>query len=421
MEGKTIAGIDIGSSKITSVIAQLTDEEIVIRGISSAPTKSISKGILRDLNLCAQEIDASFSSAVYSSGVHIDKVHLSLTSKQIKLLKQVGDKILDSEPRAITDQDVEELLASIPDSGLSEGEVRIQRIPEEFILNDAEGVRNPVGMVASKLSVKAQDVICPSWLLSNYERALERVGLGVLSVIPSIFCAASAVLTEEEAETGCILLDLGHGTTDIGIFRDGHATYMSTLPVGGSNFDTDIMQGLGVGYDEAQRIKKSFVKAWIKPEPQEGDEFIDIRLYGQKEYSKVKKQKLIEVVLPRLEEWAQLIKREIEQSGLSASIPGGVVLVGGGSYMRDITTFFSHHLKRAVRIGLPIGFSHLFEEFRAPQYASALGIASFAKGLEREVKAVPLSFLEELYSFFSELWYSMPWVKKKGEDSLKKL
>jgi len=233
-------------------------------------------------------------------------------------------------------------------------------------------------MFGERLAVKVQDIIGPEWLLHNYGKALTRVGLSVESLIPSVLAAGEAVLTGEEMNTGCLLIDLGHGTTDLALYRDGSAIYTNTIPVGMANFDADLMQGLGVSLTEAQRIRRSFLKAWVSPEQADAHDVIDIKFYGHNEYSKVKKQKVITIALPRLEEWAQLIKRSLRESGLLETIAGGVVLTGGGCYLREVTGFFQHHLNKPVRIGMPRGYSHLFEEFRAPQYASALGITSFA-------------------------------------------
>ncbi len=416
MSHNIVAGIDIGSSKITSIIAEFTEDDIIIKGINAVPTKSIVKGMVRDINTCSQEIDASFSGAVYSSGVSVEKVYLSVVSKEIFFKSVVGEIDLGKEPRELTHDDVEKLLASVNSETIEEGYERFNRVIQYFTVNEMSGVRNPVGMYGTKLSLTAQDVIGPTWLVNNYRRAVERVGLEVIGVIPSALCAGHAVSTEEELETGSILLDLGHGTTNIAVFRDGAGIYMSILTIGGANLDTDIMHGLGVGLEEAQRIKKAFVKAWVKPEQQEMDELIDVKLFGQRKYSKMKKQKLIDVVVPRLEEWAQLINKRLTESGYLSSIPGGIILVGGGCHMREIVPFFQHHLKRAVRIGLPIGFSHLFDEFRAPQYASALGIASFARLIHREIQAYPLSFIDEAYRLFTDFWNSLPWVKRKTKE-----
>jgi len=399
---KTVAGIDLGSSKITSVIADVTPDEVLIRGINTTPSKSIVKGVIRDLNQCAAEIDASFSGAVYSSGVHIDQVHLAVTCKDLVSMPLTGELRLEGAENEITQAHVDRLLESIRTPPREGQFALLQRIVQEYEVNETHGVRNPLGMFGERLAVKVQDIIGPEWLLNNYRKALDRVGLTVKSLIPSILASGEAVLTTEEKNTGCVLLDLGHGTTDIALYRDGSAMYTSTISVGSGNFDTDFMQGLGVSLDEAQRIRRGFLKAWINVSQADADDVIDIKFYGHTEYAKIKKQKVIEIALPRLHEWAQLIKRNLEDSGLLASIPGGVVLTGGGCYLREVTGFFQHHLGKPVRIGLPRGYSHLFDEFRAPQYASALGITSFA-GREEPERGHETSFLENVAEAFLSL------------------
>jgi cell division protein FtsA len=225
------------------------------------------------------------------------------------------------------------------------------------------------------------------------------------------------VLTDEEKDTGCILLDLGHGTTEIAIYRDGSGIFTSTIPIGVGNFDNDLMQGLGVGLSEAQRIRKSFVRAWTGPTQADADDIIDVKFYGHNEYAKVKKQKVVEIAAPRLDEWAALVKRELNASGLMPSIPGGIAICGGGCHMREITAFFQHHLGRPVRIGMPRGYSHLFEEFRNPAYASALGIVTFAAREEYEPRYTEpgVGFLENVADYFLNLLSRLGGKKDEGE------
>jgi len=416
MSGRIIAGIDLGSSKTTSVIAELAHDEILVRGINWAPATSIVKGVVRDLNRCAQEVNASFSGAVYSSGIHAEEVHLAFTCKDLTSVPLKGSiRLLDKE-HEITREDVERLLDSLELPPQHRQYERLQRIVQEFIVNETEGVLDPTGMFGEELAVKVQDVLGPPWLLANYKKVLERVGLRAKSLVPSVLAAGCAVLTEEEMNTGCVLLDLGHGTTDIALYRDGSPLFTATIPVGGGNLDVDLMEGLGVNLEEAQRIKKSFVRAWVQADAADAEEVIDIKFFGHREYAKVKKQKVYEIVLPRLAEWAELIKQRLYGSGLMHTVPGGVVVTGGGAYMREITGFLSHHLGKPVRIGIPRGFSHLFEEFRAPQFSSALGIPAFAaRSLEETYsEPYPLTLLEELGRFFAELWGGMPWSRGRG-------
>jgi cell division protein FtsA len=399
---KTVAGIDLGSSKITSVIADVAPDEVMVRGINSTPAKSIVKGVIRDLNQCAAEIDASFSGAVYSSGVHIDRVHLAVTCKDLVSTPLTGEIKLERAENEITQEHIDRLLDSIRTPPHEGQFALLQRIVQEYEVNETRGVRDPLGMFGERLAVRVQDIVGPEWLLNNYRKALDRVGLTVKSLIPSILAAGEAVLTTEEKNTGCVLLDLGHGTTDIALYRDGSAAYTSTIAVGTGNFDTDLMQGLGVSMEEAQRIRRGFLKAWITVSQSDADDVIDIKFYGHTEYAKIKKQKVIEIALPRLQEWAQLIKNDLKETGLMASIPGGVVLTGGGCYLREVTGFFQHHLDKPVRIGMPRGYSHLFDEFRAPPYASALGITSFA-GREEPERGYETSFLENVAEAFLNL------------------
>ncbi|OPX23235.1 MAG: cell division protein FtsA [Planctomycetales bacterium 4484_113] len=418
MAARIIAGIDLGSSKITSVIAELARDEIIVRGINWTPAKSIVKGVVRDLNLCAREVNASFSGAVYSSGVHAEEVHLAFTCKDLTSVPLEGSIRLSGVEHEITQEDVEQLMNSLEPPSRHQEYERLQRIVQEFIVNETDGVRDPVGMFGEVLAVRAQDVLGPPWLLANYKKVLERVGLEAKSLVPSVLAAGRAVLTEEEMNTGCVLLDLGHGTTDIALYREGSPLFTATIPIGGSNIDVDLMEGLGVNLEEAQRVKKSFVKAWVQADAADADEVVDIKFFGHREYAKIKKQKIYEIVLPRLAEWAELIKERLYSSGYMHTIPGGVVVTGGGAYMREVTSFFTHHLSKPVRIGVPRGFSHLFEEFRAPQFASALGIAAFAAFMAEESRSepYPLTLLEEIGRFFGDLWGSLPWAQKRNHE-----
>jgi len=372
---RILLGIDIGSTKIATVVGELHPSRgLILRGLSVVQTQSVSRGTIRDLNQAARDIDDSFSGAMYSSGLSSDSVFVGITGRDLSSQNSRATLDINHPEGEVTREDVAEVITRSLPRDLREGQQIVQSMVREFALDGIRTNRSPVGMIGKRLEVETHVVIGAENQIANIERALSRLDLKVSSYVFNLIAAGEAVLSAEDRNAGCILLDFGGGSTNVGIFLGGTLAYSQCIPVGGMNYDHDLKHGLGVSFEEALRIKRSYGKAWLESDNDELEEFIDVKFYGRREYDKVKRRRIYDIMQPRTEELLEHIIIALNDSGLLPRIAGGAVITGGGALLRQFRRYLQRHLGRQVRVGLPTGIGHVLDEYRTPLYASTLGL-----------------------------------------------
>jgi cell division protein FtsA len=383
---RVILGIDMGSTKITTVVGEMhSSRGLVLRGLRTVPTTAISRGTVRDLNQVAQDIDLSFSGAMFSSGLAMQQVYVGITGRGLTSVN--GKAMLEiAHPEGeVTREDVELAVAHSRPQDLEPGQQVVHSIVREFILDGIRINRSPVGMIGERLGVENHIVLGSASQIANLERALERVELTVRSYVFNLIAASEAVLSAEDRNAGCVLIDFGGGTTNVGVFYGGSLCFSRCIPIGSQNYDHDLKHGLGVSFEEAKRIKRSYGKAWLDENSDELEDFVDIKFYGHREYDKIKRRRIFEIMQPRTEEILELIIDALNDSGEMSRIAGGVILVGGGCQLRELRRYLQKYLQRQVRTGLPTGIGHLLDEYRMPAYAAPLGLLLY--GAKHEITA----------------------------------
>jgi cell division protein FtsA len=191
------------------------------------------------------------------------------------------------------------------------------------------------------------------------------------------------VLSDEDRNGGSVLIDFGGRTTNVGVFHAGALGFSRCIPIGGSNYDQDLKQGLCVDLLESQRIKKSYGKAWLDADLEELDDLVAVKYHGRREYDRIKRRRIYEVMQPRTEELLEQIIHALNDSGLMPRISGGIIITGAASQLRQLKLFLQKHLHRQVRIGAPTGIAHLLDEYRTPAYAAPLGLLLYAAKYDR--------------------------------------
>jgi cell division protein FtsA len=402
---RIVLGIDIGSTKIASAVGEVVNSRgLVLRALNYTPTQAISRGNIRDLNQACLDIDQSYSSAMYSSGLNVRRAFVGITGRDFSSLNtHASVEIAGSQPE-VTAEHVEGVIERAMPSGLPADQQIIHSLVRGYVLDGIRVSRSPVGMIGRRLEIEAHVVVGSKSQVANISRALERVELEVESYVYNLIAAGEAVLSPEDRSAGCILIDFGGGSTNIGIFLGGTLAHSACLPVGGQNYDHDLKAGLSVSFEEAQRIKKSYGRAWVEPEAEDLDEFVDVKFHGRKEYDKVKRRRIYEIMQPRTEEVVEWIARAIRESDLQESIAGGVVIVGGGAQLRELRKFLQRVLGRQVRIGVPAGIGHLLDEWRSPTYASTLGLLVYGSRYELPNQAgAEGSFLDDVVTALGDI------------------
>jgi cell division protein FtsA len=402
---RIVLGVDIGSTKVATVAGEVhSTRGLILRGLCSVPSDAIARGVVRDLNQAAKDIDESFSGAMYSSGLTANEVFVGITGRDIYSRNCRATLDITHPEGEITASDVDRVIELALPKLLPEGQQIVHTMVREFALDGIRTSRSPVGMIGRRLDVEAHVVIGSSNQIANLERAISRVDLKVKSYVHLLIAAGEAVLSAEDRNAGCILIDVGGGTTNVGVFLGGTLSYSRCIPVGGQNYDHDLKQGLGVSFEEAQRIKRSYGKAWIEPENEELEDFVDVKFYGHKEYDKIKRRRIYEIMQPRTEELLEQIIEALNESGQIARVAGGVILVGGGSLLRQLRRYLQRHLQRQVRMGLPTGIGHLLDEYRTPAFAPTLGLLLYGAKYGEESRSQESSLLSEVLSALADIF-----------------
>jgi cell division protein FtsA len=417
---RIVLGMDIGSTKIATVVGELHNSRgLVLRGLNSVPTSAISRGVVRDLNEAARDIDESYSGAMYSSGLTTDEVFVGITGRDLYSHNSHASIEIERASSEVLASDVDMVIERAKPRNLAEGQQVVHTKIREFALDGIRTNRSPVGMIGKRLDVEAHVVIGQTNQIANLERALSRVDLRVRSYVHNLIAAGEAVLTAEDKNAGCILIDCGGGTTNVGIFLGGTLSYSCCIPIGGQNYDHDLKHGLGVSFEEAHRIKKSYGKAWIDPENEEMEDFIDVKFYGRREYDKIKRRRIYEIMQPRTEELLEQIIDALNASGQLARVAGGVILVGGASQLRNLRMYLQRHLQRQVRAGLPAGVAHMLDEYRSPAYAPTLGLLIYGSKYVQDSRMPESTLFSDVVTALSDMVQGLISRKRKDETEEK--
>jgi len=401
-----IAAVDLGTSKTATAIAEVSDVRgIYIHSISSVQTEGIVKGVVRDLKGVGVSVYNSFSQAAHTIGDVPDHVFLSISGASIESSNISASLKIGADSDEVTDEVLEQLMVLIEESKVKEGYELVGIVPQKYDLDDIKSIKRPIGMFGHKISMNAHRIIAQESHIRNLRRSVERTDLTIRGFVLAVLGSAYAVIKEEESKGGILVIDFGGGTTDIAIMIDGCIHFSTVIPVGGSHMDNDLCQGLGVGRDEAIRLKHNYGRLRIDMDEEVADEFIDIKRVGKRDYEKIPKNEIFRILEPRLEELIDLIDTALKSSGMMDLATGGAVLVGGCAGVRGFRVSLSKRLGISVRVGYPEGFNHLLEEYRQPAFATVLGMIRYASLLPvPEVESSGFqNFLEEGWQYLTRL------------------
>jgi cell division protein FtsA len=415
---RTIVGIDIGSTKIATVVGEHDPARgLVLRGINVVPSEALNRGVVRDLNQAAEDIDTSYSGAMYSSGLNTDQVFVGMTGRDLESVNCYARLAVESPEGEVEQEDVERLLEMALPERLAADRQVVHSMVRQYFLDGLKINRSPAGMIGRSLEVETHVVTGSESQIANIERALSRCELKVRSYVYTLVAAGEAALTAEEKAAGCILIDFGGGTTNVGIFLNGSLTYSACIPVGGQNFDHDLKQGLQVSFEEAQRIKKSYGRAWLDGDGDELDEFVDVKYYGKREFEKVKRRRVYEIMQPRTEEIIEQIGDVILDSGLYERLAGGIVMVGGGSQLRNLRQVLERQFQRKVRLGVPLPLiGHVLDDYRTPAFAPTLGLLLYGMNYSEPQRNAEGSFLGDVMTATGDIFSSFLKVFGRGGE-----
>ena len=390
-KSKISAGIDIGSSKISTIISQISSEEgkINIIGVSSVASSGIRKGQIVNIDEASKAIVQSVEAAERMAGYSISHCVISVGGAHIASQNSHGIVAVGDPEGEITPEDVRRVIEAARAVSIPSSREILHVIPRSYTVDSQDGVADPIGMSGVRLEVETHIITGSTTALRNLTKCVSEVGTSIDCPVFVGIAAAKAVLTETEKELGVVLVDIGGGTTSMVIYQEGSPAYTSVLPIGARNVTNDLAIGLRLSLDAAEKLKLALSEKeknlpFVEAKKEEADE-IDLSLLGIEEAKTVSKKTVVEgIVRPRLNEIFTVVGTEIQKSGLAGMTPSGIVLCGGGASTIGAVEVCKRTLALPVRIGCPEGMSGLIDDIISPAFATSVGLILFAgqKGYE---------------------------------------
>jgi cell division protein FtsA len=367
---QTVVGLDIGTTKIGAIVGRMTDDGLEIIGIGTHPSEGLRKGVVVNIDSTVESIRKAVEEAEMMSGVNIRTVVTGIAGAHIKGFNSHG--IIGVKDREVSAKDVEKVIEAAKAVAIPLDREVIHTLAQEFIIDEQDGIRDPVGMSGVRLEVKVHIVTAAVASAQNIIRSCNRAGLEVQDIVLQQLASSEAVLTSEEKELGVVLIDIGGGTTDIAVFAGGGISYTASLPLGGNQLTSDIAIGLRTPVNAAEKIKKQYGCAVISQIDQ--NDTVEVPSVGGRQPRVLSRQILGEIIEPRMEEILELVKRELYKSGLYDQVVSGVVLTGGSALLPGIETLAESVFEMQSRIGLPQQVGGLLDVVKSPMYATGVGL-----------------------------------------------
>lgn len=410
---KVIAGLDIGSSKISTLIATVSSEETInIIGVSTVPSSGLRKGQVVDIDEGVSAITESLEKAERMAGVSVGNALVGVGGAHIACQNSHGVVAVAQPEKEITSEDVNRVIDAAKAVSLPSSREIIHVLPRGFIVDSQEGIKDPIGMTGIRLEVETHIITGSSTAMRNLAKCVSEVGVDVDMLVYNGLASSFSVLTETEKELGVVLVDIGGGTTDICIYIDGALSHSGVLPIGARNITNDLAIGLRLSLESAEKIKLALAKkpkvAFGEP-PAEGqktgkeEDLIDITNLGLPEETKtISRKTLIEgIIKPRLNEIFTMVGLEIKKSGLGGLTPSGVVITGGGAETVGVIESCRRTLAMPVRLGIPTGVAGLIDEIQNSTYATAVGLILY--GAKESRQTVEKYSLPQVGKFMEKL------------------
>jgi len=373
-EKNLIVGLDIGTSKVVAIVGEVTPEnEIEVIGIGSHPSRGLKKGVVVNIESTVQSIQRAVEEAELMAGCQIHSVYAGIAGSHIRSLNSHG--IVAIRDKEVTTFDVERVIDAARAVAIPADQRILHILPQEFIIDNQEGIREPIGMSGVRLEAKVHMVTGAVSAAQNIIKCVRRCSLEVDDIILEQLASSYAVLTEDEKELGVCLVDIGGGTTDMAVFTEGAIRHTAVIPIAGDQVTNDIAVALRTPTQHAEEIKIKYACALTQLASI--DDTIEVPSVGDRPARRLARQTLAEVVEPRYEELFTLIQAELRRSGFEYLCAAGVVLTGGSAKMEGVVELSEEIFHMPVRLGLPQYISGLVDVVRNPIYSTGVGLLLF--------------------------------------------
>ena len=371
---KLIVGLDIGTSKVVAIVGEISlDGDIEIVGIGSSPSKGMKKGVVVNIESTVQSIQRAAEEAELMAGCQIHSVYVGIAGSHIRSLNSHG--IVAIKDKEVYRADLERVIDAAQAVAIPADQKILHILPQEYVIDDQGGIKEPLGMSGVRLEAKVHLVTCAVNAAQNIEKCIRRCGLEVEEIILEQLASSYSVLTDDERELGVCMVDIGGGTTDIAIFTEGSIRHTGVIPIAGDQVTNDIAMALRTPTQHAEEIKIKYACALTQLAGP--DETIKVPSVGDRPPRDLSRQSLAEVVEPRYDELFTLVQAELRRSGYEDMVPAGVVLTGGTSKMEGVVELAEEIFHMPVRVGYPQTVRGLNDIVRNPIYATSVGLLQY--------------------------------------------
>jgi cell division protein FtsA len=375
-------GLDIGTTHVRAVIAEPYDGRMEVVGIGEAESKGLRKGVIVNPDAAVDAIRRAVEVAERMSGLDAHDAYVALGGSHIKGHNSEGVIAVSSRHREISREDIQRVIDAACAVSIPSGREIADVLPQEYTVDDQDGIGDPLGMLGSRLAVSVRLITSPIAARQNIVTSVNRAGLSVADMMLAPLAAGEAVLTDDDREFGTALVDIGGETTNLAIYQRGSVWHTAVLPVGGSHFTNDIAFGLRTPIPEAERIKRRYgCASRLLMTGERASEMIEVPSVGDRASRSLSQQLLSDILEPRAEELLSQVQDEIRGSGFDRQLSGGVVLTGGGALLEGMVEVAEQVFDAPVRVAGPHDVGGLSEEVRQPGYATAVGLTLY--GLRR--------------------------------------
>jgi cell division protein FtsA len=373
---RLLVGLDIGTSKVVAIVGEIsTEDRLEVIGIGSNPSRGLKRGVVVNIESTVHSIQRAIEEAELMAGCEINTVYAGIAGSHVRSLNSHG--IVAIRDKEVSASDVERVIDAARAVAIPADQRILHVLPQEFIIDTQEGIREPIGMSGVRLEAKVHLVTGAVSAAQNIVKCVQRCGLNVDDIVLEQLASSYAVLTDDEKELGVCVVDLGGGTTDIAVFSGGAIRHTAVIPIAGDQVTNDIAVSLRTPTQYAEEIKIKY--ACALSQLANADETIEVPSVGDRPPRRLARQTLAEVVEPRYEELYCLVRDELRRSGFEELIPAGIVLTGGSAKMEGAIELAEEVFHMPVRLGIPQYVEGLVDVVRNPIYATGVGLLLYAR------------------------------------------
>ena len=396
---KYLVALDVGSTKTCALLSEVDDSGAAkFISMGAAESKGLRKGLIANLGATATSIRRAIEEAESVAGVPVERAIVGVAGSHIRGVNSRGGITLGNRPRDIDREDIRRAVDAARNVTLPEDRLILHVLPQEFLVDSQDNIRDPMSMVGQRLEVNVHLVTSSASAMQNLVTAVKQAGIEVADTVLEPLASAESCLTQDERELGCCLLDIGGGTTELVVFGNGMLRHASAISVGGDHFTNDLAVGLRTPIPEAEKIKREYGCVFKKLIHE--DHAIEIASVGDRPPRTVFTRMLNEIVEPRAQELLSLVRDELQRGGFGALIPAGLVLSGGGAHLKGLTELAEGMFNLPVRLAAPRGLEGMPEQLSQPEYATVVGLLLYGARARRQAPQRSGNFVAKIKSMF---------------------